>query len=187
MAIQTNQIIKCPWCRSEFKNPSFANCPNCGGTMEYKENPSDLGPRPPDAPRQIPKIFIKKIKYTGNVLTILGMIFTLALFWTIIFPIIGIFLWKRGIKNANNELTPLQYGSLALGEITSVRCDYSTRINNRSPFIVEFTFEANSQKYRGEVDNIFEEINTQKKPGDQVWVVYMPENPKLSSVWPPLV
>lgn len=181
-----NQLIKCPWCKTTYTNSNIANCNNCGGTLEYSKNPSDAGVKPEGAPRILPKKFIRKIKYTGNVMTIIGIAFTIPFFWTVIFPIIGIFLWKRGIKEANDELIPLQFGTPVLGKIESIKKDYTKHINGVSPFIVEFLFEANGNKQLGTVGNIFDNIDLIKKPGDLIWVVYMPEDPNLSSIWPPL-
>ncbi|MFL5762585.1 MAG: hypothetical protein ACJ77K_01505 [Bacteroidia bacterium] len=183
---QNSYIIKCPWCKSEFPNSGLTNCPNCGGNVEYQLDRRSLGSKPLPAPRELPKKFVKRIKYTSNVMTILGIVFTIPFFWTIVFPVIGIFLWKKGIKTANDELIPLEHGAVTTGEITAVRQDFSKVINNQSPFIVEFTFEANGQKYAGDVGNIFDRNDAQKQVGDQLWVVYMPEDPSLSSIWPPL-
>jgi len=184
--MQTN-VIKCAWCRSQFVNAVLANCSNCGGTLEYSKNSgSDSGPRPPMAPRALPKKFVRRIKYTGNVMTMIGMAFTIPFFWTIIFPIIGIFCWRKGIKEANDELIPLEHGTPVLGEIISVERDYTKTINGKSPFTVEFLFTVGSQKHNGSVGNIFDNIDQQKQKGDKIWVVYMPNDPNLSSIWPPM-
>ncbi len=186
MLTSKNTIIKCVWCRSQFMDTTITNCSNCGGTLEYKVKTGEPGIKPPMAPRELPKKFIRRIKYTGNVMTIIGMAFTIPFFWTVIFPIIGIICWRKGIKEANNELIPLEHGTPVLGQITSIKRDYTKTINNKSPFVVEFLFEFGGQKHTGNVGNIFDDIDQQKQPGDKVWVVYMPENPELSSLWPPL-
>ncbi len=183
---QSNYIVKCPWCKSQFPNSISSNCDNCGGTLEYQRGTNELGPKPPMAPRLLPKKFIKRVKYTSNVMTILGIVFTIPFFWTIIFPIIGIFLWKKGIKDANNELIPLEQGTATTGEITNIRQNFSIKVNNKSPYVIEFTFEANGKKYAGDVGNIFDLSNVCKEVGDKLWVVYMPEDPSLSSIWPPV-
>jgi len=186
MSVIKDPVIKCAWCKSQFVNTSITNCSNCGGTLEYNMRSGEPGMKPPMAPRELPKKFIRRIKYTGNVMTIIGMAFTIPFFWTVIFPIIGVICWRKGIKEANNELIPLQNGSTVLGQITSIKRDYTKKINNKSPFVVEFLFETGGQKHTGSVGNIFDDVDQQKQPGDKVWVVYMPENPELSSLWPPL-
>jgi len=183
---QNSYIIKCPWCKSQFLSSVLSNCDNCGGSLEYQRGTNELGPKPPLVPRLLPKKFIKRVKYTNNIMTILGIVFTIPFFWSIIFPIIGIFLWRKGIKDANNELIPLEQGTSTIGEITNIRQDFTKKINNQSPFIIEFTFEAGGQKYSGDVGNIFDRTNLSKAIGDKLWVVYMPENPSLSSIWPPI-
>ncbi|MCA0430889.1 MAG: hypothetical protein LCH32_10360 [Bacteroidetes bacterium] len=181
-----SNITKCPWCRSEFLNSTISNCSNCGGTLEYQKVINDIGPKPPLAPRDIPAKFIRRIKYTGNVYTMIGIIFTVPFFWTVIFPIIGIILWKKGLKEANEELIPLKDGIAVKGEITSIEFDRSKTINGKHPLEVTFSFNANGKTLTGQVGNIFDPINNIKQVGDGVWVVYMPEDPNLSSVWPPL-
>lgn len=180
------QLVKCPWCKSEFLNPSFSNCLNCGGTLPLKPSTGGPGPKPPMAPRELPKKYVRRVKYYGNVMSMIGFIFTVVFFWSIIFPIIGIFIWKKGIKEANDELIPLQQGDSVIGEIEKISRDYSKNMNGKSPFTVEFLFEVNGQKHRGSVGNIFDDIDIQKQIGDKVWVVYLAENPELSSIWPPL-
>ena len=100
--------------------------------------------------------------------------------------IVGIFLWRKGIKDAKKELVPLEHGTATIGVITGIRQDFSKKINNESPFIIKFSFEAEGQKYSGDVGNIFDISVIYKKAGDQLWVVYMPEDPSLSSIWPPI-
>jgi hypothetical protein len=117
----------------------------------------------------------------------LGIVFTIPFFWSVIFPIIGIFLWRKGLRDASNELIPLQHGSIAQGEITSVEYDYSKTINGKHPLTVNFSFAVGGRTYQGNVGNIFSSINQLKQAGEGVWIVYMPENPDLSSVWPPMV
>jgi hypothetical protein len=90
------------------------------------------------------------------------------------------------LKEAEEELIPLRSGTPVIGEIESIQMDRSKKLNNRSPFTVTFLFSAGGQTHRGYVGNIFDNIDLTKKPGDKVWVVYMPENPGLSSIWPPL-
>lgn len=183
---QISHIVKCPWCRSQFANAVISNCTNCGGPVEFQKDKSTLGIKPLLAPRELPKKFVRRIKYFGNVYTMIGVIFTVPFIWTVIFPIIGIFLWRKGIKDANDELTPLMYGELTEGQIDSIEMDYSKTINGRHPLEVHFSFDANGQTITGNVGNIFDSVDQLKNPGDPVWVVYMPSDPNLSSVWPPL-
>ena len=174
-------IVRCPWCETEIPNPVITNCPNCGGPLSFSRG-NDPGQRPPNAPREIPKLFIKKIKYSNNVWTILGIAFS----FTLVLTIPGIIFWRKGLRMAQHELNPLMNGTVAHGTITSVRENTSVRINGRSPYVIEFTFDAAGQKMTGNVGNLFDENSREKKPGDKVWVVYMMDDPKQSSIWPPL-
>ncbi|TGL24194.1 hypothetical protein EHQ46_03475 [Leptospira yanagawae] len=179
--------IQCPWCKTKYPNTNSTNCTNCGGTLEYTITSDGMGSEPPIAPRVLPAKFKRRIKYTGNVMTMIGIIFTIPFFWTILFPIIGIFCWRKGLKTANDELLPLEEGKATVGEITDIRKDYTQSLNGESPSIVEFVFEVNGIQHKGNVGNIYDQVHLTKKVGDQLWVVYMPNDPDKSSVWPPLV
>jgi hypothetical protein len=168
-------------------NPAFSNCKNCGGILPLDTAGIEgAGPKPGMAPRLLPRKYVIRTKYTGNVMTIIGMVFTIPFIWSVIFPIIGVFLWRRGIQEANEELIPLRNGAVALGEIEKLEIDRSKHINGKSPWEITFLFDIGGRKHRGRVGNIFDDIDLQKHAGDKVWVVYMPENPELSSIWPPL-
>ncbi|XDD46624.1 hypothetical protein AB3N60_00600 [Leptospira sp. WS39.C2] len=180
-------IIHCTWCKSQFPDTKLSNCSNCGGTLEYSFTSDGLGPEPPNAPRLLPPKFKRRIKYTGNVMTLIGIIFTIPFFWTILFPIIGIFCWRRGNKTANDELLPLEQGKATVGEIIDIRKDFTQSLNGQSPTVVEFKFEVGGNEMIGNVGNIYDSVHLTKKVGDKLWVVYMPNDPEKSSVWPPLV
>jgi hypothetical protein len=174
-------IVTCPWCETQIPNPSFTNCPNCGGTLSFSDG-NNPGPPPPLAPRELPAKFIKKVKYSNNVWTILGIVFTA----TVVLSILGIIFWRKGLRMANAELNPLMNGTSTHGTITSVDENSAVKINGRSPFVIDFVFNANGRQMTGSVGNLFDQSSRSKKTGDKVWVVYMPDDPEQSSIWPPL-
>jgi hypothetical protein len=180
-----NFYVTCPWCKSQYRNSYASNCANCGGPLPIAEDGAPGDP-PPPAPRALSKSYIRAVKYTSNVYTIIGIIFTIPFFWSVIFPIIGIFLWRKGLRDAQGELQPLEFGVHTKGEITGINIDYGKRINDRHPKTLEFVFTANGQKWAGTVPNIMDPVEQWKRPGDQIWVVYMREDPNISSVWPPM-
>lgn len=178
--------VTCPWCKSQFHQPTFSNCTNCGGSLPISESNGGAGQPPPPAPRLLPKAFVRSVKYYNNVNTMIGIIFTIPFFWSIIFPIIGIFLWKRGIREAKGELLPLENGMYVQGEITAINVDMSKNMNGKNPRIIEFAFTVGGRAYTGDVPNLMDPVHLWKKAGDKIWVVYMPEDPMISSVWPPM-
>ncbi len=178
-------VLVCSWCEIVVPDATFTNCPNCGGPLPLS-NGTDPGPIPPAAPRILPDKFVKRVKYYNNAYTMIGIIFTIPFCWTIIFPIIGVFLWKKGIRIANEELNPLMNGAHVHGTITSVSQDTSIQINGKSPYQVEFLFEFQGRSIAGDVGNLFDPIVLMKNPGDKIWVVFLPEDPNQSSVWPPM-
>ena len=185
-SLQNQSPVKCSWCGSLNTLDQTFKCKNCGGPLSAAEG-EDPGLPPPPAPRILPKKYIKNIKYWKNAQSMIGVIFIFAFFWTLIFPLIGYFVWRSGKRKARNELLPLQQGTPAKGEIIDIYRNTSVSINGRNPWTVEFVFDVKGQKIVGSVENVWERIDVLKQPGDAVWVVYMPENPhELSSIWPPL-
>ncbi|HTF06049.1 MAG TPA: hypothetical protein VK826_18595 [Bacteroidia bacterium] len=178
--------VTCPWCKSQFHQPDFSNCTNCGGALPVSESGGGPGSPPPPAPRVLPKSYVRSVKYFGNTYTLIGIIFTIPFFWTVIFPIIGIILWRKGIREANAELVPLEHGAHTEGKITNIAKDYTKKINGVSPKILTFVFESGGAKHVGTVPNLMDPVVHLKQPGDKIWVVYLPDNPSVSSVWPPM-
>lgn len=116
----------------------------------------------------------------------IGIIFTIPFFWTVILPAIGIFMWKKGLRIANEELEPLMNGAVTQGTITNISQDFSIKINGKSPYLVEFIFDFQGAKIAGDVGNLFDSNVLMKNPGDKVWVVFLPDKPEQSSIWPPM-
>lgn len=177
--------VTCPWCKSQFYQPAISNCNNCGGALPIAEGGGPGNP-PPPAPRVLSPSYVRSVKYFNNVYTMIGIIFTIPFFWSVIFPIIGIIMWRKGIRDAKGELVPLEQGAHTQGEITSIETDYTKKINGKSPKLLQFVFTANGQQHAGNVPNIMDPIEHWKKPGDKIWVVYMHNDPSMSSVWPPI-
>lgn len=185
---------KCPWCDVGVTDPARQVCRNCGGPLPpptvrpvgpAPPPPVDPGLAPAPPPRPIPKQYRNRVLYWGNVHTLIGMIFTLVFFWTIVFPIIGIFLWKHGKKRAERELRALEYGVPVLGQLTGVAQDMSQTINNRHPWIVHYAFMTPRGARQG-TDQGWEPSNVFRRPGDPVWVVYLDDDPDCSAIWPPV-
>ena len=144
------------------------------------------GSPPPPTPRVLPKSYVRSVKYFGNTYTLIGIIFTIPFFWTVIFPIIGIILWRKGIREANAELVPLEHGAHTEGVITDVSKDFTKKISGVHPKVLTFVFESGGKKHVGTVPNLMDPTVHRKRAGDKIWVVYLPDNPSVSSVWPPM-
>ena len=194
----------CPWCDAAAADPTRETCTNCAGPLPAPllapapqpalvSMPMQMpmlpargpGPMPPPPPRQIPKPYVNRVLYWRNVYFILGVIFTVVLFWTIVFPAIGIPLWIYGHRRAQRELRALQHGQVAQGQLTSVTMDHTQSINNRHPWVVAYAFGTPSGPRQG-TDQGWDQSNGYRLPGDPVWVVYLDDAADCSAVWPPV-
>jgi hypothetical protein len=201
----------CPWCDAAATDPTREVCGNCAGplpapmlapqpvaptpgaswdqmraqALAAAQASRGPGPAPGPPPRQLPSTYVNRVLYWRNVFFILGFVFTVFLFWTLIFPAIGIPLWIHGHRRARRELRALQEGQVAQGQITGVQVDHSTTINNRHPWVVAYAF-ATPRGTRQGTDQGFDSANGYRMPGDPVWVVYVDDDPDCSAVWPPV-
>jgi hypothetical protein len=201
----------CPWCGAAAPDPTREVCTNCAGPlpapllapqpaapapgMNWEQARAQAlaaaqaargpGPMPPPPPRELPKQYVNRVLYWRNVFVILGIVFTVLLFWTVVFPAIGIPLWIYGHKRAQRELRALQFGHVAQGQLTSVHMDYAQSINNRHPWVVAYAF-ATPQGTRQGTDQGWDASNVHRMSGDPIWVVYLDDDPNCSAVWPPV-
>ena len=70
--------IECPWCKTVNKVAEEKNCRNCGGPLpaiRHNNEGIDKGESPGAPPRELPKVYIKKLKYR-NTHFLIGLIFT---------------------------------------------------------------------------------------------------------------
>ena len=181
--------LECPWCKTANIVKEEKNCRNCGGPLpaiSHNNEGIDKGEAPGNPVRELPKVYIKKLKYR-NTHFIIGLIFTAIFFWTIIFPIIGIFLMRFGLKTANNKLNALQNGIKSEGVLTDIYKDHSQSVNGRNPWKLEYEFRTDA----GEIitaskTGAWNNNNRYRRVNDHLWVVYLPDNPKISAIWPPV-
>ncbi len=181
--------IDCPWCSTVNRVTDETNCVNCGGPLPaipHNNEGMDKGLPPGSVPREIPKVYIKKLKYK-NVHFIIGFVFTVPFFWTIIFPIIGFFLMRYGLKTANKKLFALENGIKAEGVLVDIFKDTSQSINGRNPWLLEYEFRTESGKLiTAKKTGAWNKNNRYRRPNDYLWVVYIPDNPEINAIWPPV-
>lgn len=206
-------MVICPWCGTNYAEFQ-SNCKNCGGPIPYQPPVAVAPQRaemtltpPPPAPRPISDSYARRLMLTdggaiaGLVLTIIGGMFTLigavmtillvtAFIGIIFLPLgllqlgIGLFLlyWRYNEKKKIVEV--LRDGQAIIGQITSVREDYSVSINNRHPWIIEYEFRPNGglQSYG--------KLTTLNAPGPnlqtgcETYVLYMPQTPSQNTLYP---
>lgn len=189
-----NTSVTCPWCMTYYPTrPSSINCMNCGGTLPFKIS-TKLGEKPGLAPRALPKKFKNQVMLWKNTKALVGAIFiaigipTIPIFgFGLIFTLVGYFLYKSGRAEGTEKIMALENGIAAEGEIIEVSYDTSETINGRHPFLIKYSFT--TKDGQAQIDSVksWDDNNALLKNGDKIWVVYIPENPKMSSPWPPMV
>jgi hypothetical protein len=117
---------------------------------------------------------------------VIGIPLILAFGMGLIFAVIGYFLYRAGKKEGLEKIQALEHGVPVESEIVDVGRDTSQSINGRNPFLITYTFDMNGRQYLDKI-TCWDESNYFRKAGDAIWVVSIPENPTISSPWPPMV
>lgn len=119
-------------------------------------------------------------------MVLLGAAFTLCFFWTLIFAIVGIPIWYLGWRKARGWLDALETGMPTVGEIVDCKLDHSQQVNNQHPWLIRFTFEQhNGETAEGSVE-AWDDVNSRRKAGDRLWIVYVQGRPEAHAIWPPV-
>ena len=183
----THPTLPCGWCGTANRDATRTNCVNCGGPLPALPSlpGEDPGEPPPPVPRVIPSAYQWRVLLWKNVLVSIGIIFTVPFFWTIIFPLIGIPLWVVGYRKARSQLDALERGLPVRAELVDVERDTSIKMNGRSPWRLTYTFETPQGVQEGWV-HAWEAAHGRRRPGEALWVVYMPDDPTHNTPWPPI-
>ena len=180
--------LLCGWCGTTNTDVTRVRCINCGGPLPPPPTlaADDPGSPPPPVPRQLPTKYRWQVLLWKNVLVTLGMVFTIVFCWSIIFPLFGIPMWIIGYRRAKNQLIALERGVAARAELIGVERDHSVKMNGRSPWRIEYTFETQDGQIRDGWVHTWQGRHTRRSPGEVFWVVYLPEDPEQNTVWPPV-
>lgn len=100
------------------------------------------------------------------------------------FAILGFLLWRTGRKAAAEQIAVLEAGVPVEATLLSVSIDSSESINGEHPFRLHYAFEIQGQRQVGS-SRSWDLSNELRQPGEPLWVVYDPSDPKRSSLWPP--
>lgn len=180
-------VLQCGWCGATNRRDETATCTRCGGPLPSIPG-SHPGPRPPPAPRTLPPGYERRVRYWKNVLTMIGMIFTLAFFWTLLFPLIGVFLWRAGHRKASAWIQALVHGTPVSGRITAVEVDYSQSINHEHPWLLRYAYDTPDGVREGVVES-WDPVTARRPVGEHLWVVWIPasgDQPDRVALWPPI-
>jgi hypothetical protein len=204
-------MITCPYCGTSHQTFQ-PNCSNCGAPLPAAEantsshEADEILPTPPLAPRPISDGYAWKLltrdggAIAALVFGILGFVFSLvgtALTVVIITAFVGIPFLILGIifliaaggmifwryQNARKVVTVLRDGQAARGQVVSLGQNYNVRINGRTPWVIQYQFQAGGQEQEGQV-SILNQPGDQYQAGKAVWVLYLPDAPKWNSIYP---
>lgn len=202
-------MITCPWCGTGYL--AFKpNCSNCGGPLPLpvKNQPVDAPvlPPPPAPPRPISDQYAWKLvmvdgwAIAGFVFALLGSIFTvvglglimgiITAFVGIPFTLLGVIFLIIGVggmfwryMEKQKIVNVLKWGTATQGVISSVEQNYAVRINRSHPWLIEYQFQSGGQTLSGRVSTL-KQPGEQFQPGRQVYVLYMPGEPRLNALYP---
>lgn len=197
--------IACPWCgqRSRDDQPE---CYKCGGPLPVLDA-SDPGPNPPMPPRQLPKGFKRRLLLTNSVLTLVGLIFFgVGLPFAIIFPIVGLSpgmgmmiviggglgglftiaggaMLYFGIRQGLRKIRPFEHGQATIGEVVDIYQDTRISINGRHPWAIVYVFRVHGIEHEGK-DLSWQRSALKQSVGNRVHVLYIPDDPEESVIYP---
>lgn len=190
--------ITCGWCGihyTEWKN----RCDSCGGPLPPPPG-SQLGSPPLPAPRALPKGFAFRLLWTGNVLVMVGVVFAgigmilllpmLVLFppaalLPLIFVVLGFVLFRSGRRKARRTLQAFIHGTAVAGEVVRVTEDQTETTNGQHPWKLTYLFAVDGELHEGSASS-YDSTITKRVAGQPLWVLYVPTDPSLNTIYPPL-
>ncbi len=175
-------------------------CDSCGGLLPPPPG-KELGPPPPAAPRPLPKGFALRTRLTSNMATLIGGAFLLIAFmmglpmvvqklWLpalipAFFALGGFGMVRHGLAHANGILRAFRHGVAEKGKIASIGKDTTQSVNNVHPWKLVYHFPVNGHMHEGKVIS-FDSTIGKRMPGQPLWVLYLPDQPDLSTLYPPV-
>ncbi len=203
-------MIICPWCGTAYA--AFqSNCSRCGGpisppTGEAAPSQSDEVVFPPPPPRPISDQYRWKLMAAdswsiagfifallGSIFTLLGAILTIAVvtaFVGIPFLLLGLLFLGGGgyvlywrYREALKSLNILRNGQAVQGQVTGSQVNYSVRVNGRNPLTISYRFQVDGREVQHSLTTL-NQSGGQFPTGKNVCVLYLPEAPEYSSLYP---
>jgi hypothetical protein len=201
-------MITCPWCGTSYI--SFqSNCGKCGGPIPPLPKETVTEPElipPPMAPRPFADNYAWKLVFSdgwavaslvfvllGGIFTIVGIPLTLGIITAfvglpftgmgILFLAAGGIIFNNSLQKARVTVNVLREGQAVIGKIENVEMNYNIRVNNRNPWIIQYSYQVNGTDYEGQ-------ISTLNQPGPllqtnrSAYVLYLPDAPQNNSLYP---
>lgn len=199
--------LTCPWCKQYWPaRPQGNECANCGGALPALPG-MERAMAPPPGPRHLPEKYTRDLLLWKNVGAVVGSAFAAfgALFGVIglglflvllplglgflafglLFGGIGWVIRNGSRREGMRQIAALTHGYAAEGQIVTVNEDRSEYINGRHPYRIDYVFQVNGQMVGGSTKG-WDVIHSLRRPGEPLWVVYLPNDPSSNSIWPPI-
>ncbi|MFT4979935.1 MAG: hypothetical protein ACI8S6_005847 [Myxococcota bacterium] len=106
-----------------------------------------------------------------------------ALFGGVFFAV-GLTVAVISIRNAQASLAPLQRGACAVGTVVSIGRNRNLTEDGLNPWVIDYTFTA-EQTWGGSFSSADPRMAGVEE-GHVLHVVYLPEDPGRSAIWPPM-
>lgn len=191
-------MITCGWCNTHYTSWQ-SKCTSCGGPMPPLPG-MELGPPPPPTPRELPKGFAFRTRFTSNIATLVGLIFfgvgsiltiaflfahPLAALFPLLFALGGFGMLRYGLTTAGNTLRAFRTGLAKEGKVHSVSFDTTTTVNGKHPYKLTYHFQLDGQLHEGKVVS-FDSTLSQRRSGQPLWVLYVEGAPDKNTLYPPV-
>jgi len=191
-------MITCTWCNKHYEYWQ-SQCDSCGGPMPPQPG-HELPPEPPPVPRKLPAGYALRAKWWGNFIVMASLVFIFMfslLTWAmvkqghwvgVIFGLIlvcALSFFRYGRGKAVRVLRAVRHGTAVVGEVASSGIDSSQSVNKRHPWKLVYHFTVDGHMYEGVVVS-FEHTLSKRRPGQPLWIVYVPDDPNQNSLYPPV-
>lgn len=201
-------MVTCPWCGTSY--PAFqSNCSRCGGPIPPQHEVEAAGDSPlvpPVAPRNISNNYAFRLMFDdgwsiaglvfllmGAIFSVLGLALTLAVVTAFVglpFLILGLLFLAASViillvryQASQKQAWVLKWGEAVLGNVTDLQENYSVMVNGRHPWEIGYQYQAGGYRYAGRVSTL-NQPGGGLQTGRPVYVLYMRDNPTLSSLYP---
>jgi len=89
----------------------------------------------------------------------------------------------KSYQQAQGAAKVLKDGDAVIGQIEDIRQNLNVQVNGRHPWTVVYSFELDDKSYQDRVTTLTRpEMGLH--PGKKVYVLYMPDDPELSTIYP---
>lgn len=160
-----------------------------------------LGPEPPSAPRKLPRAYVRRVRWTQNIATMVGLGFTafgllfavpmiVQKLWLPVlapgfFLLGGVSMFRYGWKIAAARLRAFRIGKAVKGSIYQIGVDATQHVNGQHPAKVIYHFQVGDQVHEGVIIT-FDTTASRLFSGQPMWVLYNEADPTESAIYPPL-